>query len=196
MICCNFSTSRLACAPISDDDLDDFYAAFVESFVHVTAYYRPAWSRYEAIPPKAAMVAFINSQQQYSASGEAHMFSVRDKASGAFIGLAELHSIDLSVPKARLGYWVRDRKAGQGYATEMALALSHIGFDWLQCRRLEIRNEIRNPAGGAIACKIGYDFLTIFEKNKQGKPGDFWDLKIYACLSKDKLPDMDIEYHD
>lgn len=193
MIPSKITSNRLTFKPVSLSDLDIFYDAFMESFKNLSSYYIPAWSKYESCPPKNEMKKFLERTEKEFYKKEGFLFSVFDKKNN-FIGQAELHHVDFSVPKARLGYWVRDSRNKNNYATEMANALTRFGFDVLNCVRLEIRNDIRNPASGKIAKKLRYKFLTIFEKNKVGKPNDYWNLEIYARLNKDELPDLDIEY--
>lgn len=189
----SISTARLKLIPASENHIDIFYDAFLTSFESVTGYYRPAWSKFETPPSKAEMLDFLKSAQENFKNKGAFLFSTLDHQNN-FIGFSEIHSFDKTVPKARLGYWVQDPQQGNGYATEMANIMTQFAFDILDCRRLEIRNDVRNPASGKIAKKLGYRFLAIFEKNKQGKEGDFWDLEIYDRLNKKDLPTLEIEY--
>lgn len=187
-------TKRLILKPVSINEIDSFYDAFKESFDHLTQYYIPAWSRYESLPPKSEMLDFLKENQDKWDAQVGFFFSVFDQQTKDFIGQAEIHHYDSSVPKARLGYWVRQSKQGNSYATEIAHALTLFGFDCLHCQRLEIRNDVRNPASGAIAKKLGYRFLTVFEKNKVGKKGDYWNLEIYDKLDKMDLPHQKIDF--
>ncbi|MAZ76269.1 MAG: hypothetical protein CMH31_03090 [Micavibrio sp.] len=187
-------TERLILKPVSINDIDLFYKAFKSSFENLTQYYIPAWSRYKQIPSKNEMLEFLKENQDKWNAQDGFLFSVFDKKTNEFIGQGEIHHFDHSVPKARLGYWITNGKTGNDYATEMAHALTLFGFDVLNCNRLEIRNDVRNPASGAIAKKLGYKFLAIFEKNKVGKPNDFWDLEIYARTNKEGLPDKTVEF--
>ena len=183
-----FHFDNLLYKPISLEDIDFIYEAFEESFQDLNKYYLPAWSKYETLPSKEIVRQYWKDCIGYFEKEESFLFSVFDERTNKFIGHAEIHHFDASVPKGRLGYWVRNSESGKGYATKFAKALTHIGFTVLQCERLEIRNDVRNLASGKIAQKLGYKFLTVFEKNKQGKKGDFWDLEIHALLKE--------EYHD
>jgi RimJ/RimL family protein N-acetyltransferase len=179
---------------VSIKHLEQFYDAFSESFESVRQYYIPAWSRYEALPSQQEMEEFLRRTEKEFHEREGFLFSAFDKDSGRFIGQGELHHVDMSVPKARLGYWVRQSESGQGYASELALTMTYFGFDILKCRRLEIRNEVRNKASAQIARKIGYQYLTVFEKNKVGRDGEFWDLEIYCKMNKQDLMQLYIDY--
>lgn len=191
----SITTKRLILKPVSTNDIDSFYTAFQDYFDNLSQYYIPAWSRYKKPPPKDEMLEFLKENQNKWNTQEGFLFSVFNKNTNEFIGQGELHHYDASVPKARLGYWVTNNKKGNGLATEIAHALTLFGFDCLHCQRLEIRNDIRNPASGAIAKKLGYRFLTVFEKNKVGKKGDYWDLEIYDKIDKDNLPNQKIGFN-
>lgn len=188
------TTPRLVLKPVSTKYLFDFHQAFFESFNEVTSFYIPAWSKLIAPPSKRDLTNFITENEKKNNNGESFLFFVFDKQTSEFIGQAELHHIDYSVPKARLGYWVKTSMMGNGYATELANALTRIGFDYLKCARLEIRSEVRNTASAKIAENLGYKHLAIFEKNKVGRDGEFWDLDIYCRLDKKNLPELEIEY--
>lgn len=187
-------TKRLVLKPVNTKEIEGFYAAFIESFEQLTQYYIPAWSRYTSAPTKDDMQAFLKRTEEEWLNQTGFLLSAYDKETGQFIGQGELHHFDKSVPKARLGYWIRKTHINKGYATEIAHALTYFGFNALLCNRLEIRNDTRNPASGKIAKKLGYKFLTIFEKNKIGKPNDFWDLEIYACIDKKDCIESEIEF--
>lgn len=184
---------RLIFKPVQKTDLDIFYQAFSESFQTVNGHYIPAWSQYISIPSKEEMRPYIDRIISEFLKNETFVFFVFDQDNN-FVGQCELHHIDYSVPKSRIGYWVRDSEMGKGYATEMANIMTRLGFDILGCKRLEIRNDVRNPASGRIAKKLGYRFLTVLEKNKQGKPGDYWDIEIYDRLDKKDLPELEVVY--
>ena len=186
-------TEHFVLKPVSTDEINEFYKAFIESFDQLTQYYIPAWSRYKIPPAQDEMLQFLKQNQEEWITQKGFLLSVFDKKTNEFIGQGELHHFDNSVPKARLGYWIKNDKISKGYATEIAHALTIFGFDILNCNRLEIRNDVRNPASGKIAKKLGYKFLTIFEKNKIGKPNDFWNLEIYARTNKKNLPSNEIE---
>jgi len=183
-----FSFENLIFKKISMVDIDVIYEAFEESFQNLNKYYRPDWSRHDTAPSKKIVKEYWKDCVRYFEDNESFLFSVFDENTKKFIGHAEIHHFDSSVPKGRLGYWVRNSENGKGYATKFAKALTKFGFNTLNCERLEIRNDVRNPASRKIAEKLGYKFLTIFEKNKQAKKGEFWDLEIHVLL-KD-------EYHD
>jgi ribosomal-protein-serine acetyltransferase len=56
-----------------------------------------------------------------------------------------------------IGYWVRSDRAGRGYATAAAEALTDVGFAFFPGTfRVEIRCDPVNAASAAVARKLGY----------------------------------------
>ena len=117
-----------------------------------------------------------------------------EKDSGKMIGTASLHHLDWSVPKGRVGYIVRESAGGKGYATEMANVMTRFAFKLLDLKRLEIRASTENPASSKIPHKLGYQFLTVFEKNKASVNGDLWDLEIYVRFDAVDLPNINMNW--
>jgi len=55
-----------------------------------------------------------------------------------------------------IGYWVHSARAGKGYATAAALALTEAGFALPGIDRIEIQHDVDNPASGRVAAKAGF----------------------------------------
>ena len=56
----------------------------------------------------------------------------------------------------RLGYWVADRAAGQGLATEAVRALCGFAFERLNLARVEAAYVPQNEASGRVLAKAGF----------------------------------------
>lgn len=57
---------------------------------------------------------------------------------------------------AEIGYWVRRGRQGAGIATEMASAMTRLGFECQTWSRIEIHCDARNVPSARIARKLGY----------------------------------------
>lgn len=121
-------------------------------------------------------------------------YGVFDRKTEHLIGVGSLHHLDWTVPKGRIGYWVRKNSQGIGYATEAAHVMTLVALDQIKLERVEIRAEIRNRPSALIPKKLGYQFLTVFEKNKRGPNDDLWDLEIHVRLDTAGLPPLEITY--
>jgi RimJ/RimL family protein N-acetyltransferase len=104
------------------------------------------------------------------------------KSDGMLAGKGGLHTIDWTVPKLEIGYWVRSSCAGQGFATEAALALVALARDRLGARRLEITSDARNAASRRVAEKSGFALEGIRRQSRRDADGTLADSCMYARL--------------
>lgn len=55
-----------------------------------------------------------------------------------------------------IGYWIRANQVGKGYATEVAAALTRVGFEIEHLRRIGIHCVVENVRSAAVPAKLGY----------------------------------------
>ena len=101
-------------------------------------------------------------------------------AGGGVIGKGGLHTIDWSVPRFEIGYWVRSSAAGRGYATEGATALSEFARARLGAKRVEICCDVANVASRRVAEKSGFVLEGIRRQSRRNNAGDLADSCMYA----------------
>ena len=101
-------------------------------------------------------------------------------ADGVLVGKGGLHTIDWSVPKFEIGYWIRSSCAGQGYATEATDALAGMARSALGAARLEIRSDARNTASRRVAEKCGFELEGILKRSRRDASGELADACVYA----------------
>lgn len=99
---------------------------------------------------------------------------------GLLVGRGGLHTIDWSIPKFEIGYWVRTSCARQGYATEGTLALVAFARDALRARRLEIGSDARNTPSRRVAEKCGFTLEGILRQARRDNAGELSDACVYA----------------
>jgi RimJ/RimL family protein N-acetyltransferase len=185
-------TPRLLFRKIEDADAEQFHQAAVESFEGLHKWYGGAVAQ-----PGVTLDQVRASIQECLATFDQHSFiqyGAFDAATGKFVGVGNFHHLDWTVPKGRIGYWIRKSEEGKGYATEIANVLTRYAFDRLALKRLEIRASTDNKGSAAIAKKLGYQFLTVFEKNKVGANGALWDLEIHVRFDTASLPPLSIQW--
>ncbi|MBX3274910.1 MAG: GNAT family N-acetyltransferase [Sandaracinaceae bacterium] len=87
--------------------------------------------------------------------GEDFVYGAFLRASGQYVGGAGLHA--RVGPRAlEIGYWLAQDAWGQGLGTELAGALTRVGFERLGALRMEIRVAPANERSLAIPRKLGY----------------------------------------
>ena len=99
---------------------------------------------------------------------------------GLLVGKGGLHTIDWSVPKFELGYWIRSSCVSQGFATEAALGLVELARTHLRARRLEISCDARNAASRRVAEKCGFELEGILRQSRRDTSGELADACIFA----------------
>jgi ribosomal-protein-serine acetyltransferase len=104
------------------------------------------------------------------------------RADDMLVGKGGLHTIDWSIPRLEIGYWIRTSCAGQGYATEATLALVEFARRHLGAKRLEITSDARNAASRRVAEKSGFELEGIRRASRRDTAGELADSCMYARL--------------
>jgi ribosomal-protein-serine acetyltransferase len=100
----------------------------------------------------------------------------------SFVGKGGLHTIDWTVPKFEIGYWIRTSCAGLGFGTEGAIALAEFARSALGAHRLEITSDARNAASRRVAEKAGFALEGIRRQLRRDPAGNLYDSCMYARI--------------
>lgn len=136
------------------------------------------WAREPQTPEGAE--AFCRSMQARWHSRETLDFCMIRRSDGALVGKGGLHTIDWTVPRLEIGYWVRTSAAGQGIATEFTRALTGFARASLGANRLEITCDARNAASRRVAEKSGFTLEGIHARRRRDTAGELADACMYA----------------
>ncbi|HEY2951375.1 MAG TPA: GNAT family N-acetyltransferase [Verrucomicrobiae bacterium] len=96
------------------------------------------------------------------------------------VGGSGLHRMDWTVPKFEIGYWIRTRFTGKGYATEAVRAITKFARQTLKARRLEIRMDTRNRPSWRLAERLGFVLEGILRRDARNPDGRLRDTRVYA----------------
>lgn len=99
---------------------------------------------------------------------------------GRLVGKGGLHTIDWSVPKFEIGYWIRTSCARQGYATEAVGALTRLAAERLGAHRVEITCNAVNAASRRVAGKCGFVLEGVLRQSRRNVAGELADSCVYA----------------
>jgi len=83
------------------------------------------------------------------------VYGVFDARESAVLGGTGLHA-RAEEGTREIGYWIDKDHLGKGLATEVAAALTKVGFEIHDLHRIEIHCEPGNVASAAIPRKLGY----------------------------------------
>ena len=149
-------TRRLTLQATRSQRGGEIHAAVMESYAELKAWMPWANEAQAAEDTEAhcrTMTARWHAREELD-----YCFVRRDD--GMLVGKGGLHTIDWSLPKLELGYWVRESCTGQGFATEATAALAGMARSVLGAVRLEIRSDARNAPSRRVAEKCGFRRLS------------------------------------
>lgn len=180
-------TPRLHLFIMKPENIADIARIFSESFDDLKLY-GPDWANMDKAPVGDELDNMITEWIAEEENPEGFTFCAYDTQRQCLVGMGEVHHIDWSVPKGRIGYWMSSPEAGKGYASEIANALTRYVFSELGFKELILRAEVRNPASAKIAEKMG------FEKRGTTTNNIGWNLDVYSRANLKGLPHMDIKF--
>lgn len=96
-----------------------------------------------------------------------------------------LHTIDWSVPRFELGYWVRTAHEGQGLVREAVGAVTAMAFDRLGAQRVEIRCDAENARSAAVAHALGFVLEGRLRRHRRDGQGSVRDTLLFARVRED-----------
>ena len=107
------------------------------------------------------------------------------KGSSTLVGMTALHHIDWDVPKFEIGYLVLPRFEGQGYCGEVVRWITHLAFDCLSARRVEIRTNHHNERSYRVAERAGFQFEGVLSNYWRSTQGELIDIRMYSKTRPD-----------
>lgn len=84
-----------------------------------------------------------------------YIYGIFDPEQKRVLGGTGLHT-RLGKGALEIGYWIHKDFINQGYATEVAAALTRVAFEVMQVERVEIHCDPQNLRSAAVPRKLGY----------------------------------------
>ena len=153
-------------------------AAVVESQAELQAWM--PWAR-EPMTVEQSEAHSRQMQARWQAREEID-FCFHRREDDLLVGKGGLHTIDWSLPKFEIGYWIRTSCARRGYATEATLAMVELAQGLLGARRIEITSDARNVASRRVAEKAGFTLEGIRRRSRRDNRGELADSCMYARI--------------
>tara|TARA_R110002124_G_scaffold287216_1_gene471425 strand:- start:121318 stop:121962 length:645 start_codon:yes stop_codon:yes gene_type:complete len=123
-------------------------------------------------------------------------FLAFDRDTGRLIGSTGLHRIDWSLGNFEIGYWVRQDEQGQGYATEIANALTRYAFQALNARTVLIGHSEGNNKSRSVIQRLGFTSSGFMPNSTRLPAGDVVHDHIYFRTDITGLADLDVSWPD
>ena len=137
-------------------DLADLRAAIELSIDELSAFL--SWAG-DGVPSTADLEAAVIARDEAFVSGGGFGYVVRETATNELVGEVggEIGADGIS---AEIGYWVRTDRAGRGYATAAAAALTSLVFEaFAPIERVEIRMDKGNVRSRAVPERLGFSLV-------------------------------------
>lgn len=117
-----------------------------------------------------------------------------EKDTGRFVAGTGLHRFDWAVRRFEIGYWVRESAQRQGYATEIANALTRYAFEQLAARAVCIGHAAGNDNSRGVIEKLGFTLEGVFKNETALGDGSIADSYMYSRTDINGLPDLDVQW--
>jgi RimJ/RimL family protein N-acetyltransferase len=82
-----------------------------------------------------------------------------------------------------IGYWIHKNFINQGYATEVAAALTKVAFEVMQVNRVEIHCDPENVRSAAVPRKLGYTLEAVLKQRVEINEGSWRDSMIWTLFA-------------
>jgi len=138
---------------VTPDDAPALIGAVNASLSHLRPWM--PWAQDPATPESIG--TFLRGADLQWDNFQEFQFVIRETPSGPIIGCCGLHT-RLGVGALEIGYWVHVDHLRQGYATEMAAALTDAAFSVAGVERVEIHHDRANTRSGAVPARLGFRF--------------------------------------
>jgi RimJ/RimL family protein N-acetyltransferase len=134
--------------------------------------------------PLAEKVALLRRFRGMFDLGQDFAFGAFDLEEKELCGGVGLHT-RLGPDAREIGYWISAAHANRGLATEMAGALTKVGFETEALARIEIRCAPDNLRSLAVAKKLGYLHEATLRERLLRSDGSRRDTMIWTLFASD-----------
>ena len=174
-------TERLVLRRWEERDAELLKEAVDSSLDHL----RP-WMLWAAQEPEAvdAKRVRIRSYRASFDEGADLVYGTFDLDETRVLGAGGLHD-RLGEGAREIGYWIRADSLRCGYATEMAAALTRVGFEIGGLSRIEIHCDPRNVPSLGVPRRLGYRHVRTLLGNQRDSEGRKRDTMVWRLLARD-----------
>jgi ribosomal-protein-serine acetyltransferase len=145
-------TARTRLTPIDPSDGPELWRVIEGSRVHLERWL--PWVPFNTSPEASQRYA-VACAADWDA-GRALRFGIRERHSGALLGVVGLDGCVHLHRSCELGYWLRREVARQGYMTEAAGAVLRFAFDQMGVHRVRCAAATSNHASLGVIRRLGF----------------------------------------
>lgn len=141
------------------------------------------WAHDEPTPLRAKVELLRRFRGQFDL-GQDFPYGVFDLDEKEILGVIGSHT-RIGADARELGYWISAAHAGRGLATEMAGAMTKVGFECEGLVRMEIRCAPDNERSFRVAKKLGYRHEATLQQRMLRPDGSRRDTMIWTMFASD-----------
>lgn len=139
------------------------------------------WAHAEPEPLHAKVSRLRHMRAQFDLDNE-YIFGIFNPEENILIGGCGLHP--RTGPKSiEIGYWINVNYINQGYATEIAGALTKIAIQLYKFHRVEIHCDPKNIRSAAVPRKLNFIHEATLKDRVLNERGEFRDAMIWSITS-------------
>lgn len=116
--------------------------------------------------------------------GQDFVYGIFDADETEVVGGTGLHP-RVGDDALEIGYWIRDSRVGNGYATEAAAALTRVAFEVCGVERMEIRVDPENVASLAVPRRLAYAEEATLRRRLPGADGAAADVTVFSLFAEE-----------
>lgn len=149
-------TPRLVIRCYHPEDAQSLVDAMAAGTEHLVPWL--PWASFEPVPLDEK-IALLRSFRAKFDLDEDYVYGAFERAPGTqpprLLGGTGIH-LRIGPAAGEIGYWVRAGEERRGLATEMAAAMTRVGFALRKFRRMAIHCDVRNVRSAAVPARLGY----------------------------------------
>lgn len=141
------------------------------------------WARGEPQPIEHRIELLRRFRSKFD-MGEDFTYAILAPDESEIRGGAGLH-VRIGPGALEMGYWIHVDHAGTGLGTEVAAALTRVGFELFVLDRIEIRCDPANARSAAIPRKLGYRHEATLRRRVPWGDSDFRDALVWTLFASE-----------
>jgi RimJ/RimL family protein N-acetyltransferase len=159
-------------------------AALLKEAVDSSVEHLRPWMPWAADDPQPLenRITLIRHWRSLYDRGEDFVVGVFDRAESMVLGGSGLHT-RVGPRGMEIGYWIRVSHINQGYATEVAAALTTVAFRVHGVDRVEIHCNPANVRSAAVPRKLGYTHEATLLRREPRADGELRDLMVWTLFA-------------
>ncbi|WP_273444108.1 GNAT family N-acetyltransferase [Neolewinella agarilytica] len=163
-------------------------AALLKASIDESLEHLKPWMTW-AMNEREDLEAKVNRMRKYRGQfdlGIDYVYGIFNPEETILIGSSGLHT-GPGENAREIGYWINANHLNQGYATEVAKALTKVGFEIEELERIEIRCTSNNFRSQNVPKKLGYIHEATLRDRSLDSYGKKRDLMIWSMFREDYL---------